>query len=58
MPWPNVKNKDLTPSVSVIIPTFNRPAFLAEALKSVLNQTMRPEEIIIVDNGSAGISGF
>ncbi len=57
MPWPNVKNKDLTPSVSVIIPTFNRPAFLVEAVKSVLNQTVRPEEIIIVDNGSASEFG-
>ncbi len=39
-------------NVSVIIPTFNRPAFLLEAVKSVLNQTCPALEIIIIDNGS------
>jgi glycosyltransferase involved in cell wall biosynthesis len=39
-------------SVSVIIPTFNRPALLAQAVKSVLEQTCRALEIIILDNGS------
>ncbi|MDI6742382.1 MAG: glycosyltransferase family A protein [Smithella sp.] len=39
-------------NVSVIIPTFNRPVFLAEAVKSILNQTCRALEIIIIDNGS------
>lgn len=39
-------------NVSVIIPTFNRPVFLAEAVKSILHQTFRVTEIIIIDNGS------
>ena len=39
-------------NVSVIIPTFNRPAFLSEAVKSVLRQTCPALEIIIIDNGS------
>jgi glycosyltransferase involved in cell wall biosynthesis len=39
-------------SVSVIIPTFNRPTLLAQAVRSVLNQTCRALEIIIIDNGS------
>lgn len=39
-------------NVSVIIPTFNRPVFLAQAVKSVLNQTVLATEIIILDNGS------
>jgi glycosyltransferase involved in cell wall biosynthesis len=38
--------------VSVVIPTFNRPHLLAEALDSVLAQTVRPREIIVVDNGT------
>ncbi len=39
-------------TVSVIIPTFNRSMFLAEAVQSILNQTVRAKEIIIIDNGS------
>ncbi len=38
--------------VTTIIPVFNRPALLAEAVGSVLDQTYRPIEIIIVDDGS------
>ena len=38
--------------VSVIIPTHNRPELLQEALSSVLEQTVRPAEIIIVDDAS------
>jgi glycosyltransferase involved in cell wall biosynthesis len=38
--------------VSTIIPVFNRPALLTEAVASVLTQTHRPIEIIIVDDGS------
>jgi glycosyltransferase involved in cell wall biosynthesis len=38
--------------VSTIIPVYNRPAMLREAVASVLAQTYRPIEIIIVDDGS------
>lgn len=38
--------------VSVVIPVFNRPAMLREALDSVLDQTYRPVEVVIVDDGS------
>jgi glycosyltransferase involved in cell wall biosynthesis len=40
------------PRVSVIIPTFNRKRFLAEALESVGSQTFVDFEIIVVDDGS------
>ena len=39
-------------SISVIIPTFNRAAVLPRALDSVRAQTRRPEEVIVVDDGS------
>lgn len=41
-----------TPSVSVIIPFFNRKAFLGRAVSSVLKQTFQDFELILVDDGS------
>lgn len=40
------------PRVSVIVPTRNRPAFLADALGSVVGQDYRDLEIIVVDDAS------
>jgi glycosyltransferase involved in cell wall biosynthesis len=42
----------LNPSVSVVIPTYNGSAFIAEALASVFAQTLPPREIIVVDDCS------
>ena len=38
--------------VSTIIPVYNRPAQLREAVTSVLSQCYRPIEVLIVDDGS------
>lgn len=40
------------PSVSVIIPTYNRANIVVRALESVLHQTYPPLEIIVADDGS------
>jgi glycosyltransferase involved in cell wall biosynthesis len=41
------------PTVSVILPTFNRTRFLRMAIDSVFAQTYRDWELIIADDGSA-----
>ena len=41
-----------SPKVSVCIPTYNRANYVGEAIKSVLNQTLKDLELIIVDDAS------
>ncbi|MEQ9639470.1 MAG: glycosyltransferase family A protein [Alphaproteobacteria bacterium] len=43
---------DTIPSVSVIVPVYNRPSALRSAIHSLAEQTVRPTEAIIVDDGS------
>lgn len=40
------------PSISVIIPTYNRAGIVGEAIESVLGQSHPPDEVIVVDDGS------
>ena len=40
-------------SVSVIIPTYNRADLVKEAVASVLAQTWREFELLVVDDGSS-----
>ena len=41
------------PLVSVILPSFNHATFVGEAVRSVLDQTFRDLELIVVDDGSS-----
>ena len=40
------------PLVSVIMPTYNHAKFIGKAIDSVLNQTHKNFELIIIDNYS------
>ncbi|ASS87374.1 glycosyltransferase [Geobacillus lituanicus] len=45
----------MRPSVSVVIPTYNRPYPLAELLESLSRQTYKPFEVIIVNDGGVPV---
>ena len=40
------------PTVSVVIPNFNYARFVGQAIESALSQSVKPLEVIVVDNGS------
>lgn len=41
-----------SPIVSIIIPTYNREELIGESIQSVLDQTFRDFELIVIDDGS------
>ena len=44
------------PLVSVLVPTFNRPGYLRNALASVLGQSYRNLQVIVVNDGGRDVS--
>jgi GalNAc5-diNAcBac-PP-undecaprenol beta-1,3-glucosyltransferase len=40
-------------SFTVVITTYNRPDYLLESLKAAINQTIKPKEIIVIDDNSS-----
>lgn len=45
-------SSELSGGIAVIIPVYNRPTILQETLVSVLKQTLLPDKLIIIDDGS------
>lgn len=48
----NIASAIGTPKVSICIPTYNRKEYLKETINSILDQTYKNYEIVIVDDGS------
>ena len=46
-----------TPTVSVIMPVYNAHLYVAKAIESVLQQTYRDFELILIDDGATDGSG-
>nr|WP_307977378.1 glycosyltransferase family 2 protein [uncultured Phascolarctobacterium sp.] len=42
----------MKPLVSVIVPVYNSEAFVAETIESIINQSYRNLEIILINDGS------
>ena len=49
---PGQMKQHLNPTFSVVIPTRNRPALLASAITSVVDQTFDDLEVVLIDDGS------
>lgn len=45
------------PSVTVLVPTYNRAALLGDALQSILQQTFTDFEVVVIDDGSHDATG-
>jgi len=39
--------------VSVVVPSYKHASFVAETLRSIFRQTLRPAELLVIDDGSA-----
>ncbi|HDZ11165.1 MAG TPA: glycosyltransferase, partial [Bacteroidetes bacterium] len=51
----NTANRSKNPMISIIVPTFNRPLMLLEALDSIMKQTYTNFEIIVVNDDGVSV---
>ena len=42
----------MKPKISVIVPIYNAELYLEQCIESVLNQTLRDIELLLIDDGS------
>lgn len=48
-----VKERCFGRDVTVVIPNYNYAAYLPDAIKSVLSQTVKPNRVLVIDDGSS-----
>src|SRR5438552_5302624 len=53
----SVSASDLVMGLTVIIPAYNEAEFVGDTIRSVLAQTVPPDQIILVDDGSTDATG-
>lgn len=53
----NKEEKSMRPVISIIVPIYNVEHYLRECLESILNQTFKQFELILVNDGSSDKSG-
>lgn len=54
----SLRSDHRAPMVSVIVPTYNRPDTLVDALRSILNQTYQDFEVIVVNDAGCDIENI
>ena len=47
----SISDRNVKPLVSVLMPVYNVENFIAKAIESVLSQTLKNLEFIIIDDG-------
>lgn len=52
-----MERKYMSPKISIIVPVYNVEQFISECINSILNQTFRDFELILINDGSTDKSG-
>ena len=48
---------DKNPEISIIVPVYNTEKYISRCIESILNQTFKDFELILIDDGSQDRSG-
>lgn len=54
----NAQGLRSSPKVSVLMGTYNRPDYLREAIQSVMNQSMKDWELLVMNDGGVDVAGI
>jgi len=50
---PQLEAEQSLPAVSVVVPSYNHAPFVEAALRSIMQQTLPPAELLVIDDGSS-----